>query len=164
MKAKAKRHQKKSRATPAGTVSARGNPPSGIFSARGALGWLGWARGHEWVKWLTQPLGTHTAPGGAVQHRLPRWFMLFLGMFGVGMILISLIGDQGLIAYYQLRGEAETLKKDVAGMEIRKIRLFREIEALQADPATIEHLARKNHGLVKPGDVILQLPGKSFLP
>ncbi len=90
--------------------------------------------------------------------------MLFLGMFGVGMILISLIGDQGLIAYYRLRGEAEALKEDVAGMEGRKNRLLREIEALQNDPATIEHLARKYHGLVKPGDVVLQLPGKPFNP
>ena len=90
--------------------------------------------------------------------------MLFLGMFGVGIILISLIGDQGLIAYYELRGQAETLKENVAAMKTRKNRLLREIEALQGDPATIEHLARKYHGLVKPGDVVLQLPEKPLLP
>lgn len=161
MKSKAKRHQKKARSATARAVSAGGNPSPGIFAARGPLGWLG---GLKWLGWLTQPLVSLTAPGGGVQHRLPRWFMLFLGMFGVGMILISLIGDQGLIAYYDLRGEAETLKGDVLRMEALKSRLLREIEALQGDPATIEHLARKNHGLVKPGDVILQLPGKRFDP
>ncbi len=158
MKSKAKRHQRKSRATPARAVSSGGSSRPGIFTAGGAPGWLGW------VSWLSQPLGAPPAPGDGVQHRLPRWFMLFLGMFGVGMILISLIGDQGLIAYYKLRGEAETLKEDVAGMESRKNRLLREIEALQGDPATIEHLARKYHGLVKPGDVVLQLPGQPIIP
>jgi len=162
MKSKAKRHQKKSRAIAARPVSAEGTSRPGFFGGAWVLGWpLGWP---AWVTWLNQPQGNPPTPGGVAQHRLPRWFLLFLGMFGAGMIVISLVGDQGLIAYYKLRGKAEALKEDVASMELRKNRLVREIEALQGDPATIEHLARKHHGLVKPGDVILQLPGKAIVP
>lgn len=117
-----------------------------------------------WAKWLNDPMGGLRPAGGADEHRLPRWFLLFLGMFGLGMILISLIGDQGVIAYYELRGEYETLKKDVAGMGVKKTELNREIKALREDADTIEHLARKYHGLVKPGDVVLQLPSNASKP
>ncbi len=90
--------------------------------------------------------------------RLPRWFMVFLLLVGTGMILISLIGDQGLIAYYNLRAEKETLLQDLSAMRADKASLAREISALREDQEAIRHLARKNLGLVNRGDLVLQLP------
>ena len=89
---------------------------------------------------------------------LPRFFLLFLLLFGVGMILISLVGDQGLIAYYSLRREAQSLRADVTALEARRVELTRQIEALRGDPEYVAALARKRLGLVKPGETVLQLP------
>lgn len=89
---------------------------------------------------------------------LPRFFVLFLLLFGVGMILISLFGDQGLIAYYGLKREAAQLRADVAALEARRTELVRQIEALRGDPDYIAHLARVRLGLVKPGETVVELP------
>ncbi len=74
------------------------------------------------------------------------------------MILISLIGDQGLIAYYRLRTEAAQLREDVERLEKRRTFLGHEIRALLGDPRYIEHLARRDLGLVKKGEIVVQLP------
>ena len=113
----------------------------------------------EWVIWLSEP--DSNAPG---DNRLPRWFLPFLLLFGAGMILISLIGDQGLIAYSSLRSEAARLRSAVSALADDNVRLAREIEALQTDDAYIEHLARRKLGLVRRGDVVLQLPRRPARP
>ena len=89
---------------------------------------------------------------------LPRLFPLFLLLFGLGMILISLVGDQGLIAYYRLQKEAETLRLELQTMQGREQELLREIDALNNSDAYLEMLARRNLGLVKPDEMIIQLP------
>jgi cell division protein FtsB len=94
----------------------------------------------------------------AATGQLPRFFLLFLLLFGAGMILISLVGDQGLIAYYGLRRDAQALREDVTRLDARREELTREIEALRSDPDYIAHLARKRLGLVKPGETVVQLP------
>jgi cell division protein FtsB len=88
----------------------------------------------------------------------PRYFLLFLLLFAAGMVLISLLGDQGLISYHRLRAEQERLTGEVARLEERKLDLARRIRALREDPGYVELLARQRLGLVRPGDVVIQLP------
>lgn len=89
---------------------------------------------------------------------MPRFFLLFLVLFAGGMALISMVGDQGLISYYRLQGEATQLRADVAALKTRRAELTREITALREDSSYIEFLARRKLGLVKPGDTVIQLP------
>ena len=89
---------------------------------------------------------------------LPKGIWLFLAVFAGGMALVSLIGDQGLIAYWELRSEAERLRVDVAQMESRKSDLVRVIKSLHDDPDYIEQIARQKLGLVRPGELVLQIP------
>ena len=91
---------------------------------------------------------------------LPRTLVSFLLLFAFGMMLISLVGDQGFAAYWMLRAERETLRLDVKTLEARERALVQEIEALRADPAYIEQVARRELGFVKPGEVIVQLPAQ----
>lgn len=124
----------------------------------------------------TIPLSQRLAPlleqlrawvrSGALQPaegRLPRLFLWFLLLFGVGMIVISLVGDQGLIAYYRLQQEARSLRQEVAHLEARRGEVRREIRALRHDEGAIETLARRELGLVKPGETVVQLlpPGEA---
>jgi cell division protein FtsB len=90
--------------------------------------------------------------------RLPRGFLVFLLVFGAGMILISLVGDQGLIAYLRLQEEARSLRVEIQALEGRRQDLDQEVRALRDDPAYIELLARKRLGLVKPGETVIELP------
>ena len=111
----------------------------------------------RWQAWLAD--GESRSAG-----QLPHFFLLFLLLFGVGMILISLVGDQGLIAYTGLRREASALRADVQRLEARRVLLTRRIEALRSDPDYIAVLARKRLGLVKPGETVLQLPPRDDAP
>ena len=89
---------------------------------------------------------------------LPRYFVAFVLLFMVGMLLISLFGDQGLISYYRLKAEARQLRLDVAALGQRRGELAREIRALREDDEYIGMLARQRLGLVRPGEIVVQLP------
>jgi cell division protein FtsB len=124
------------------------HPPTRAGAAHAARAWQ---RLRAWLSGL--PTGDTTAPG-----HLPRFFVLFLLLFALGMVLISLVGDQGLIAYYGLQREAAHLRREVGVLEQRRVTLIQQIEALRSDPEYIAHLARQRLGLIKAGETVLQLP------
>ena len=95
---------------------------------------------------------------GSWNDSAPRPFLLFLSLFGVAMLAISLFGDQGFFAYRSLSGQAHQLRKEVADLQSREEALAFQIHALRTDPAAIEKLARQKLGLVKPGELVIQLP------
>jgi cell division protein FtsB len=91
----------------------------------------------------------------------PRPFLLFLLLFGVAMVAISLFGDQGLFAYRTLAAQARQLRIEVDALEIQEQALSRQINALRSDPAAIERLARLRLGLVRPGEIVIELPAST---
>ena len=110
--------------------------------------------GNAWQRlqaWLTDPEAL--AAG-----QLPRFFLLFLMLFGVGMILISLVGDQGLIAYYGLRRDAEGRRRDGPRLGRGRREVSGRRGALRGDPECSACRARERLGRVKPGGAALQLP------
>jgi cell division protein FtsB len=119
---------------------------------RGALGWMSQSA-TRCLAWLSG--GERSAEAA---EELPRAFPVFLLLFGVGMILISLVGDQGLISYYRLQTEASDLRQEVGQLQQRERALLQEIKALRSDPAYIEMLAHQRLGLVHPDETVIQLP------
>jgi cell division protein FtsB len=125
---------------------------------------------HAWMAWLRQSRFRLVAErwdllrqwlgddDGSWNDSAPRPFLLFLALFGVAMIAISLFGDQGLLAYRSLSSQAWSLRQEVADLEGREADLARQIRALRSDPAAIETLARQKLGLAKPGETVIQLP------
>ena len=85
----------------------------------------------------------------------PRPFLVFLLIFGVAMVLISFLGDQGLVAYFSLKREEAALRADIATLERQLVEVERDVEALRNDPQYIEMLARQKLGLVKPGETVI---------
>ena len=100
-------------------------------------------------------------PDASAGLTLPRGLWIFLAVFAAGMALVSLVGDQGLIAYRELRSEADRLRVHVVQMEARKSDLLRVIKSLHDDPDYIEQVARQKLGLVRPGELVLQIPPMS---
>jgi cell division protein FtsB len=95
---------------------------------------------------------------GSWQRGAPRPFLLFLLLFGVGMLLVTLFGDQGLLAYRSLRREEIGLVTEIQRLALREGELREQIRALHNDPGYVELLARRKLGLVKPGETVILLP------
>lgn len=104
------------------------------------------------------PLRTWLAQDGGMGEGLPRAFVVFLVCFGLGMIVISLVGDQGLIAYLRLQREAGELRERIDTLTVREQRLRLEIKALQNDADYIEQVARRQLRLVRPDEIVIELP------
>ena len=126
-------------------------------------------RGEGWFTrrlrpWAARARAWATDSGIVAGERIPRAFLVFLFLFGSGMILISLVGDQGFIAYLHLQREATDLRANIRHQEARHTRLQQKIRALREDPAYIELLARQQLGLVRRGELVIQLPPETEGP
>jgi cell division protein FtsB len=67
-------------------------------------------------------------------------------------------GGQSLTRVWQIKGEVESLERQIAGLRAENAQLQAEVAQLRSDPDAIEKLARERLGLVKPGDRVLKLP------
>ena len=68
------------------------------------------------------------------------------------------MGDQGLIAYLRLQHEAGELRERIDTLSAREQRLRLEIKALRNDADYIEQVARRQLRLVRPGEIVIELP------
>ena len=72
----------------------------------------------------------------------------------VGSILTidALVGDKGLLAMMEAHEQYRTLEQSLAGARAENIRLREEGRRLREDPAAIEEIARRDLGLIRPGE------------
>jgi len=89
---------------------------------------------------------------------LPRFFLVFLSLFALGMVAVFLFGDQGWLAYRSLQAEAAGLRQEVEELRGNRQGLAREIQMLNEDPEYIEYLARQRLRYVRAGDKVLEIP------
>jgi len=90
-----------------------------------------------------------------VMRSRPVWAVLTL----LGLLLVAaLLGDNGALRLWRLRGEVQALHRDVQALEAENERLTRAIADLRDDPAVLERLAREELGLVRPGERVLRFP------
>jgi cell division protein FtsB len=89
--------------------------------------------------------------------RLTRPGWIVVGALLV-LALMAVFGDNGVLALRRLRGEVDTLVREVRALEAENERLSRAISQLQEDPAVIERIAREELGLVRPGERVLRFP------
>ena len=71
---------------------------------------------------------------------------------GVVLVIDALVGDKGLLAMIQARQEYRTLEKSLADVRAENARLREQARRLREDPAAVEDLARRDLGLIKPGE------------
>ncbi len=70
------------------------------------------------------------------------------------LVLNSLVGDRGLVALLQARRQTEQLQGALDEIRAENARLREEARRLREDPAAIEELARRELGLIKPGEKV----------
>ena len=91
-----------------------------------------------------------------------RWIIQTLIFFLVAAFVASaLVGDQGLLATLRARQQYNELAKTIARQRAENARLREEVRRLHEDPAAIEEIARRELGLIRPGEkvfIIKDLP------
>ena len=73
----------------------------------------------------------------------------------------ALVGDQGLLAMLRSRRQYDQLAADIAHQRTENARLREEARRLRDDPAAIEEVARRELGLIRPGErvfIVKDLP------
>jgi cell division protein FtsB len=72
----------------------------------------------------------------------------------VGCVLIvdALVGENGLEALLRAREEYRSLETSLARMRTENARLREEGRQLREDPDAVEEIARRELGLIKPGE------------
>lgn len=91
-------------------------------------------------------------PGGGSPWQRRHLVRLAFSLATAILIANALIGDRGLPANLRMQREYQELAETVAALKAANRRLRREAERLRHDPAAIEEAARRDLGLVRPGE------------
>jgi cell division protein FtsB len=86
--------------------------------------------------------------------RIVRWLLLFVAAI---IVVDSLVGEQGLLAMLRARKQYEELAATIARQRAENTRLRDEARRLTDDPAAIEEIARRELGLIRPGEKVFIL-------
>lgn len=95
--------------------------------------------------------------------------VVFYALLVVTAILVmnAVFGEQGVLAMMRARREYNQLSAEVERVKARNAELAEQAQRLKEDPATIEDLARRNLGLIRPGEklfIITDVPPASPPP
>lgn len=82
--------------------------------------------------------------------------MLFFMLILLGLIVFS---DNGLAELNRLHKEKERIARQNLILSKKNYRLYRTIQRLKSDPAFVEHIARKELGMVGTHQIIFKFSG-----
>lgn len=68
------------------------------------------------------------------------------------IVVDGLVGDRGLLAILRARQEYDQLAATIAKQRAENTRLREEARYLKDDPSAIEEVARRELGLIRPGE------------
>ena len=90
-----------------------------------------------------------TSPLRRRRSRLARVLVLIVGCV---LIVDALVGDRGLLTMLEARADYRTAERDLAAIRAENARLRDYARRLREDPSAIEDLARREMGLLRPGE------------
>ncbi len=94
--------------------------------------------------------------------RWPRKILAWAALLFAGTTLIrALVGDRGLVAVWQHRGEVGAVERELEVLREQNENLRRDIRSLRSDPRAIEPIAREDLGYARPGEVVILFPRQS---
>ncbi|MBI4886253.1 MAG: septum formation initiator family protein [Acidobacteria bacterium] len=86
------------------------------------------------------------------RRRRRRTMHYLLVAVGCVLLIDALVGDKGLLAMMQAREQYRDLEQSLADARSENARMRDEARRLREDPAIIEEIARRELGLIKPGE------------
>lgn len=109
----------------------------------------------------TPTTDTASAPasgGTPLGRRVLRYGLVVL----TAVVMIdSIVGEKGVLALMRTRHELRALEQAVQNARVENQRLLEQARRYREDPVAIEELARRDLGLIKPGEklfIIRDLP------
>ena len=86
--------------------------------------------------------------------RTRRIVQLLLVCVAIVVLVDALVGDRGLVAMLRARHDHDELAAAISRQRAENARLRDEARQLRNDPATIEEIARRELGLIHPGEKV----------
>jgi len=90
----------------------------------------------------------------ARQRRIVHLLLLFVASV---IVVDGLVGDRGLLAMLRARQEYDALSASIERQRAENARLRDTARRLREDPTAIEEIARRELGLIKPGERVFIL-------
>ena len=81
--------------------------------------------------------------------RVARYVLAFVTAI---LVIDAVFGEKGLVALLKARREFEGVEASLANARAENARLREQARRLREDPAAIEEIARRELGLIKPGE------------
>ena len=88
----------------------------------------------------------------APRRRRRRAIQYVLVLVGLVIVVDALVGEKGLLAMRKARQQYHALEGALTSAKAENVRLREEARSLREDPTAIEELARRELGLIKPGE------------
>ena len=81
-----------------------------------------------------------------------RLLSLLLLLVATVIVVDGLVGERGLVAMFRARREHDALSATISRQRAENAKLREEARRLREDPTAIEEIARRELGLIKPGE------------
>ena len=75
-------------------------------------------------------------------------------LLAIYLLTSSIMGEMGLVKYYRMKAQYNTLTEEISTLKQDNARLVRDVRALRTDPACIERIARDKLGLARQGEIV----------
>jgi cell division protein FtsB len=83
--------------------------------------------------------------------RVARYVLAFVT---VVLVIDAIVGEKGLVALLKARRDFEAIEVSLAQARAENARLREKARRLREDPSAIEEIARRELGLIKPGETL----------
>ena len=95
-----------------------------------------------------------TFPSSALSNLGRRLLTAALFLVICTLIIDALVGDQGLVATRRAREQDRQLTAELEHLRTRNAHMREDIRHLREDRSTIDEIARRDLGLMSPGEMI----------
>ena len=102
----------------------------------------------------SKPAPRRRTPAPKRPTRNGRIVQILLLLAASFIIVDGLVGDRGLLAMLRARHEYDQLAASIARQRGDNAKLREQARRLREDPSAIEEIARRELGLIKPGETV----------
>ena len=95
---------------------------------------------------------TEPTTRGSLIRRGRRLVRYVLGFVTVVLVIDAVVGEKGLLALLKARRDFSAVQHALEQARVENAQLREDARRLREDPTAIEEIARREHGLIKPGE------------
>ena len=98
---------------------------------------------------MATPAGSDSTAPKQRGRRVVQYGLIILGSL---LFLDALVGEKGFVENLKARQQYEAIERSLGRLKDDNERLRKDVELLRKDPDTIEGIARRELGLMRPGE------------